>query len=457
MAKTDKTRKLKTPKKPGTTRKQKPLKKPKLKKRKTKPIPSTTRQAETETDSDSDADDLSTLLEPYTKDQLIDLITDFSIKNPSLYSLIEQHADRDVTHRNVFVHGFSWDTTRQDLASAFEPFGEIEECNVVTDKATGKAKGYGFVLFKSRKAAISALKEAKRMVGDRMASCQLASVGSSNAAAAAAAKGKELDGGVRKIYVSNVGVGIDKEKLRDFFEKFGEIEYGPIGFDKETGKSRGYALFVYKTVEGAKKVLEEPHKMFEGQQLRCSVATEGKNKSNQNVALGNQQVGQYQQQQVHQQSQGQVLAAVAAAHNLALFGQHPGLNPLYNALLGNTGVGRGMTSPAMAGAIGQSVATSQVGGLGVGSQSALGAYRAAQGLQHVYPSTTQIGQAGMGRGQGAGGSFAGYPSYMWYGLFKLDFDDAGVGTRKINFKKSFTLGFYEEILARDIMQEGPWA
>ncbi|KAJ6413554.1 hypothetical protein OIU84_006363 [Salix udensis] len=131
MAKTGKTKKLKTAKKPETTTKQKPLKKPKLKIRKTKPPP-------------PDSADLSTLLEPYTKDQLIDLITTSAINNPTLYSLIHQHADRDVTHRNVFVHGFSWDTTRQDLESAFAPFGEIEECNVVIDKATGKAKGLWF-------------------------------------------------------------------------------------------------------------------------------------------------------------------------------------------------------------------------------------------------------------------------------------------------------------------------
>ncbi|KAJ6682562.1 UBP1-ASSOCIATED PROTEIN 2A-LIKE [Salix koriyanagi] len=193
---------------------------------------------------------------------------------------------------------------------------------------------------------------------------------------------------------------------------------GQLGLIKETGRSRGYALFVYKTVEGAIKALEEPHKIFEGQQLRCSVATEGKHKTIQNVPQGMQQ--QRQQQQGHQHPQGQFLAA---AQNLALFGQHPGFNPFYSALLGNTGVGGGMLSPV----IGQSVvptATSQVRGLGAGSQSTLEAYRAAQVLQHVYSSTTQFGQTGMGRGQGADGSFAGYPKYMWYGLSKLDFSVA---------------------------------
>ncbi|KAK4371414.1 hypothetical protein RND71_010889 [Anisodus tanguticus] len=61
-----------------------------------------------------------------------------------------------------------------------------------------------------------------------------------------------------------------------FFAKFGEIEVGPMGFDPMTGKSKGYALFVYKTVEEASKFLEEPCKMFEGRQLYCKKAAERK-------------------------------------------------------------------------------------------------------------------------------------------------------------------------------------
>lgn len=432
MAKTQKTKKLKTTKKSETAStsintKQKPLKKRKLKKRKTKPLPSLTtttphdHDTDSSSDSDSDFNDLSTLLEPYTKDQLINLISTAAVQNPSFYSLIYQCADGHVSHRQIFVHGLPFDITRETLLAAFEPFGEIESCNVVTDKVTGKAKGYAFILFKTRKAAALALKDPKKNINDRIVSCQLSSVGS--------IKDQDGGGGARKIYVSNVQPSINKEKLRAFFEKFGEIEIGPIGFDKETGKSRGFALFVYKTLEGAKKSLEEPHKMFEGYQLHCSVATDGKGKAT-NQVQGKQPVVVVQpQQQVHQPPQGPVLAAVAAAQNLAMFGQHPGLNPLYGGLYGNpsaaTAVGAGgMINPALAGATSQGVVpTSQMGGFGVGSQSMLGAYRVGHGLQHVYPNT-QIGQAGMTRAPGAGGSVAGYPSYKWYDLFNLDFNDS---------------------------------
>ncbi|KAL6146323.1 hypothetical protein ACLB2K_057004 [Fragaria x ananassa] len=55
-----------------------------------------------------------------------------------------RRADADVPHLKIFVHNLGWDTTREVLVSAFEPFGEVKDSNLVMDKLTGKAKGYGF-------------------------------------------------------------------------------------------------------------------------------------------------------------------------------------------------------------------------------------------------------------------------------------------------------------------------
>ncbi|CAN4090092.1 unnamed protein product [Withania somnifera] len=154
--------------------------------------------------------------------------------------------------------------------SVFEQYGEIEECNVVMDHATGKAKGYAFVMFNKRKSAEKALQQPSKTVNNRLWSFKLASM-------------KETVGslgsnefGNRKIYVSNVPKDVDSERLRMFLAKFGEIEVGPMGFDVTTGKCKGYAFFVYKTVEDAKRCLEEPCKMFEGRQLCCKKAADGR-------------------------------------------------------------------------------------------------------------------------------------------------------------------------------------
>ncbi|KAI3441103.1 RRM domain-containing protein [Psidium guajava] len=172
MAKTsNKTQKLKLSKDP-TKKTPKKLKKVKVKTKKQRRRP--------KPDSDSsepDSDKLPTLLEPYTKDQLIELITSSALANPSLYSHIREVADRDVAHRKIFVFGLAGEFTEQSLAAAFESFGEIEDCNVVNDQATGKCKGYGFVLFRTRKGAVKALKDPKKKIDNRFVSCQLASIG----------------------------------------------------------------------------------------------------------------------------------------------------------------------------------------------------------------------------------------------------------------------------------------
>src|SRR3990172_12611139 len=47
--------------------------------------------------------------------------------------------------KNLFVGNMSFQTTESDLRSMFEPFGEITRINVVTDRDTGRARGFAFV------------------------------------------------------------------------------------------------------------------------------------------------------------------------------------------------------------------------------------------------------------------------------------------------------------------------
>lgn len=51
----------------------------------------------------------------------------------------------DTTYTKVFVGGLAWETGRETMRSYFEQFGEILEAVVITDRQTGRSKGYGFV------------------------------------------------------------------------------------------------------------------------------------------------------------------------------------------------------------------------------------------------------------------------------------------------------------------------
>ena len=49
--------------------------------------------------------------------------------------------------KKVFVGGLSWDTTDEGLRQAFAPHGEVTEAKVITDRGTGRSRGFGFVTF----------------------------------------------------------------------------------------------------------------------------------------------------------------------------------------------------------------------------------------------------------------------------------------------------------------------
>lgn len=52
---------------------------------------------------------------------------------------------KDTTFTKIFVGGLPYHTTDKSLRAFFETFGDIEEAVVITDRQTGKSRGYGFV------------------------------------------------------------------------------------------------------------------------------------------------------------------------------------------------------------------------------------------------------------------------------------------------------------------------
>jgi len=57
----------------------------------------------------------------------------------------------------LFVGGLSFDTNNADLAAAFEEHGEVLEAVVVTDRDTGRSRGFGFVTMADRREATVAI------------------------------------------------------------------------------------------------------------------------------------------------------------------------------------------------------------------------------------------------------------------------------------------------------------
>ncbi|CAI8613732.1 unnamed protein product [Vicia faba] len=410
---------------------------------------------------EEDDEPIKDLVEPFTKEQIATLLCEAAAKHRDVADRIRKIADGDASHRKIFVHGLGWDTTSATLINAFSQYGEIEDCKAVTDKASGKSKGYGFILFKKRSGARNALKEPQKKIGNRMTACQLASIGpvaqTPQPAVQLVQPGSEYT--QRKIYISNVGPELDPHKLFAYFSRFGEIEEGPLGLDKATGKPKGFCLFVYKSAESARRSLEEPHKEFEGHILHCQRAIDGPkagktqhpqpqqlqhvnslNQFNQLNQLNpatqrtqfqrNDNVGYVGGSSVAVSQPGHLMAPAGPTigYNQAAASAAQGLNPVLTpalgqaltALLASQGATLGLSD--LLGSLGTSNALNHGGvpaaGHGVQSgysaqptisPSVMGAYGNSVpqvGLQVQYPNQ-QIGQGGSGRGQ-----YGGAASYM---------------------------------------------
>ena len=63
-------------------------------------------------------------------------------------------------NNKLFVGGLSWDTTSEDLFHTFEAFCSVADAKVISDRETGRSRGFGFVEMESDQdcaAAIEAL------------------------------------------------------------------------------------------------------------------------------------------------------------------------------------------------------------------------------------------------------------------------------------------------------------
>ncbi|KAK4281387.1 hypothetical protein QN277_012888 [Acacia crassicarpa] len=78
------------------------------------------------------------------------LIRDSSSSSSILYSqLTSIRLTSTLTSPRLFVSGLSRLTTDEKLKEAFTPFGQLVEAKVITDRISGRSKGFGFVTYAS--------------------------------------------------------------------------------------------------------------------------------------------------------------------------------------------------------------------------------------------------------------------------------------------------------------------
>lgn len=61
--------------------------------------------------------------------------------------------------KRLFVGGLPYAIDEQELGDMFAKFGTVESVNIITDRDTGRSKGFGFVEMSTEEEAKTAIKE----------------------------------------------------------------------------------------------------------------------------------------------------------------------------------------------------------------------------------------------------------------------------------------------------------
>lgn len=71
----------------------------------------------------------------------------------------QKGGETNIMAKKLFVGGILWDTTESSLTNFFSKVGTVVSATIITDRYTGKSKGFGFVEMSTEEEAEKAKKE----------------------------------------------------------------------------------------------------------------------------------------------------------------------------------------------------------------------------------------------------------------------------------------------------------
>ncbi|CAI9772598.1 unnamed protein product [Fraxinus pennsylvanica] len=157
----------------------------------------------------------------------------------------------------LFVGGISWDTTEERLKEYFGVYGDVLEAVIMKDRSTGRARGFGFVVFADPAVAERVIKD-KHKIDGRMVEAKKAvprddqSTGSRNSSRIQDSPGS---GQTKKIFVGGLASTVTEGDFKKYFEQFGTITDVVVMYDHNTQRPRGFGFITYDSEDAVDKVL----------------------------------------------------------------------------------------------------------------------------------------------------------------------------------------------------------
>lgn len=173
---------------------------------------------------------------------------------------VEESADGEPPKKNLFVGNLSWNVDEDWLRQTFEEHGELTGVRVMYDKATNRAKGFGYVEFANAEDAAKAYEAKKGFELDgRAMNVDYASVKPANRDQQNDRRksyGDQLSEPTDTLFVGNLSFDVGQEQVSEAFAGYGTILSVRLPTDQETGSPKGFGYVTFQNVEEATGALE---------------------------------------------------------------------------------------------------------------------------------------------------------------------------------------------------------
>ncbi|XP_042485754.1 heterogeneous nuclear ribonucleoprotein 1-like [Macadamia integrifolia] len=157
----------------------------------------------------------------------------------------------------LFIGGISWDTNEDRLKDYFRAYGEVVEAVIMKDRTTGRARGFGFVVFADPGVAERVVME-KHTIDGRTVEAKKAVprddqhiLNRSNSSI----HGSPGPARTKKIFVGGLASTVTESDFKKYFDQFGMITDVVVMYDHNTQRPRGFGFITYDSEEAVEKVL----------------------------------------------------------------------------------------------------------------------------------------------------------------------------------------------------------
>ncbi|KAL8936061.1 MAG: hypothetical protein Q9211_004367 [Gyalolechia sp. 1 TL-2023] len=168
----------------------------------------------------------------------------------------------DASKGNLFVGNLSWNVDEEWLAREFEGHGEIKSTRIVTDRETGRSRGFGYVEFVNPSDGVKAHKALKEtMIDGRTINLDFAGAKKDKPAAGGNQErsnkyGDQLNEPSSTIFCANLAFGATEDDVSNAFSEHAPVTAVRIPTDMNTGQPKGFAYVQFSTTEEATTAFE---------------------------------------------------------------------------------------------------------------------------------------------------------------------------------------------------------